>query len=62
MTHIETARVNEVIGVKIGVVQEAARRLNAGLELEQLEEEIAALEKTVEDLKGTLAALPYRRY
>jgi len=62
MTRIETSRVNEVIGIKIGIIQEAAHRLNAGLELEKLEEEIAALEKTVEDLKESLAALPYKHH
>jgi len=62
MTRIETSRVNEVIGIKIGIIQEAAHRLNAGLELEKLEEEIAVLEKTIEDLKESLAALPYKHH
>ncbi|HBA87652.1 MAG TPA: hypothetical protein DCZ75_06600 [Geobacter sp.] len=61
MTHIETSRVNEVIGINIGRVQEAARQLSAALELEQLEERIADLEKTIAELKEGLAALPYKR-
>jgi len=61
MTRIETSRVNEVIGINIGIVQEAARKLDAGLELEKLEERIAELEGTIADLKTSLAALPYKR-
>lgn len=61
MTHFETSRVNEVIGINIGIVQEAARRLSASLEIETLEDEIVALEESIEELKRSLAALPYRR-
>lgn len=61
MTRIETARVNEVVGLSIGVVQEAARKLSAGGDLQELEADIAALEKTIADLKDSLAALPYKR-
>lgn len=61
MTHIETSRVNELIETNIGIVQAAAGRLSARLELEELEDGIAQLEKTVEDLKESLAALPYKR-
>ena len=61
MTHFETSRVNEVIGLNIGIVQEAARRLSAALDIEVLENEIVALEKSIEELKRSLAALPYRR-
>jgi polyhydroxyalkanoate synthesis regulator phasin len=60
MTHIETARVNEVIGLHIGIVQEAAHTLKASSELQELEADIATLEKTIADLKDTLAALPYK--
>lgn len=61
MTHFETSRVNEVIGLNIGIIQEAARRLSAALDIEVLENEIVALEKSIEELKRSLAALPYRR-
>ena len=59
MTHIETSRVNEVIGLHIGTIQEAAHKLSASSDLEQLEVDIAALEKTITDLKDSMAALPY---
>jgi cell division protein FtsL len=61
MTRIETARVNEVLGLQIGTVREAAAKLNAGGEIEELEADISALEKTIADLKQSLAALPYKR-
>ena len=61
MTHIETARVNEVIGLQIGTVQEAAHKLNAGSEIQELEADISTLEKTVAELKTSLAALPHQR-
>ena len=61
MTRIETSRVNEVIGLRIGIVQEASRKLNAGGDLEELEADIAMLEQTIADLKESLAALTYKR-
>jgi hypothetical protein len=60
MTRIETARVNEVIGLQIGTIQEAAHKLNAGSDLQELEVDISSLEKAVAELKSTLAALPYQ--
>jgi polyhydroxyalkanoate synthesis regulator phasin len=60
MTRIETSRVNEVIGLHIGTVQEAAHKLNAGSDLQELESDISALEKTIADLKDSMAALPYK--
>ncbi len=50
-----------MIGIKIGIVQEAAHRLTAVMELEELELGIAELEKRVADLKESLAGLPYKR-
>jgi len=61
MTRIETARVNEVIGLNIAAIQDAAHKLNENGELQGLEEDIASLEKTIADLKDSLAALPYKR-
>jgi len=61
MTHLETARVNEVIGLKIGMVQEAAHKLSETGEIEQLEADISTLEKNIADLKESLAAIPYKR-
>jgi hypothetical protein len=61
MTHIETARYNEVIGLQIGAVQEIAHKLNENLALEELEAIIAELEGAIADLKGSLAAMPHKR-
>ena len=61
MTRIETSRVNEVIGLHIGIVQEASRKLNASSDLEELEADIATLEHAIADLKESLAALTYKR-
>lgn len=59
MTHIETARVNEMLGIQIGVIQDAAGRLD-GDDLERLEEGIAELESSVQKLRAMLAGLPHR--
>ena len=61
MTHIETARVNEVIALQIGTIQEAAHKLQARGDLEGMETDISALEKAIADLKESLAGLPYKR-
>lgn len=61
MTHIETARYNEVIGLQIGAIQEIAHRMNENQNLEELEAIIAELEGTLADLKGSLAAIPHKR-
>jgi len=61
MTRIETSRVNEVIGLQIANVQEAAHKISSDGELETIETEIGALEQAVAELKGSLAALPHRQ-
>lgn len=60
MTHIETARYNEVIGLHIGAIREIAHKLNEDSDLEELETIIAELEGTIAELKGSLAAMPHR--
>lgn len=60
MAHIETARVNEVIGLQIGAVQEFAEALNVDCALEELEATLGSLETAVADLKSTLKAIPHR--
>jgi len=59
MTHIETARVNELIGIQIGIIQQTARNLNMNRELQEIETDLVALEKTIADLKDTLAGLSH---
>ena len=60
MTHIETARVNELIGIQIGIVQQTARNLNMNRELQEIETDIGLLEQTIADLKDTLAGIAHR--
>ncbi len=60
MTHIETARVNEALGLQIGIIRDLARRLDPQ-ELEQLETDLTELEKATRELKGLLESLPHRR-
>ncbi len=59
MTHIETARVNEVLGVQIGVVRDLSGRLNPQ-DLEQLDKDISELEGAIRELREQLAGLPHR--
>jgi len=61
MTHIETARYNEVIGLQIGSVQEIAHRLNENRDLEELEAIVSELEGSIADLKASLAAMPHKQ-
>jgi uncharacterized protein YceH (UPF0502 family) len=60
MTRIVTSRVGEVLGLDIATIQKAAQKLNAASELQDLEADLAELEKAVSELKSTLAGLPYK--
>jgi tetrahydromethanopterin S-methyltransferase subunit B len=60
MTHIETARFNELIGLQIGAIQETVHKLNENRDLEELESIVAELESTITDLKRSLAAFPHK--
>jgi len=60
MTHFETARYNEVIGLQIGAIKEIVLKLNENNDLEDLETVIAELEGTIADLKGSLTAMPHK--
>ncbi|MCM2359003.1 MAG: hypothetical protein NDI77_12695 [Geobacteraceae bacterium] len=59
MTHIETARVNEMLGIQIGVIQDAAGKLS-GDDLEGLEAAIAGLENEIRKLRGMMEGLPHQ--
>lgn len=61
MTHIETARFNEVIGLQIGAIKETVHKLDENCDLEELEAIIAVLEGEIAALKGSLAAIPHKR-
>ncbi len=59
MTHLETARVNDLIGLKIGAIQEEAQKLDVNSALQELEVNLSALEKRTADLKVILEAIPH---
>jgi hypothetical protein len=61
MTHIETTRYTDVIGLQIGAVREISQRLHEKLAVEELEAIIAELEGTMADLKESLAGIPHKR-
>ena len=58
MTHIETARVNEMLGLQIGVIRQAAARLDTN-NLELLEADLDVLEEAIKKLREMLAGLPH---
>lgn len=59
MTHMETARIKEVIGLQIGAIREFAHKLSMNADLEELEAGVIDLEKALGDLKESLEALPH---
>jgi hypothetical protein len=61
MTRIETARVNEVIGFNVGAIKDAASRLSANGDLQQLEADLLDLENKIAELKDSMAGLPYKK-
>lgn len=60
MTHIETARYNEIIGLQIGAIKEIVHKLNEDRDLEVLESIAAELEDAIACLKASLAAMPHK--
>lgn len=61
MTHIETARVNEALGLQFGVIRDIATHLSSE-DLEQLESVIGELEQEISKLKGMLEGLPHHHH
>lgn len=59
MTHVETTRINELVGLQIGAIQEEAQKLNVDCDLQEIEANIAALEKRIKALKVSLEAIPH---
>jgi polyhydroxyalkanoate synthesis regulator phasin len=59
MTQIETARINELLALQIGAIQEVAQKLNVDSDFRELEANISALEKRIADLKVSLEAIPH---
>ncbi len=59
MTHMGTARIDELIGLQIGAIQQEVQLLNVDSDLKKLEAGIAALEERIAELKSTLEAIPH---
>lgn len=57
MAHYVTSRVNEMIGIQIGMVQQAARKLQMGNDIEVIKADVAELEKSISALKEILASV-----
>lgn len=58
MAHFDTARINEMLGLQIGIIQEVARKLN-GDQVEQLERDLAEMEGAIKEIRSTLEGLPH---
>ncbi len=54
---METARINEVLGLKIGEIKEFAAKLEAK-DVKQLTADLAEIETAVREMKELLAGLP----
>ena len=59
MSHIETTRLNDVIAIRIGAIQEFALAMNVNCEIQELEMRVAELEEATKELKTTLEAIPH---
>jgi len=59
MSKIETARINDLLGLQIGAIQEVAQKLNVDSNFQELEANISDLEKRTADLKVSLEAIPH---
>ncbi len=54
---METSRINEVLGLKIGEIKEFADKLQAK-DVKQLATDLAVIETAVREMKDLLAGLP----
>lgn len=59
MTHIETMRLNDLIGTQIGAIQEFALALNIDKDLQEQERLVGELEAALSELKLTMGAIPH---
>lgn len=59
MTHFETARVNEMLGLQIGVIKDLAQQLN-GDDLEQLEKDLILMGNSIKEARSMVEGLPHR--
>ncbi|GFO66691.1 hypothetical protein GMLC_02700 [Geomonas limicola] len=59
MTRLESSRVNETIGIHIGMVQQAARKLRMGDDIQTIEADLTELEKCISGLREVLSSVPH---
>jgi len=59
MTHFNTARINEMLGLQLGVIRDIAHRLE-GDNLEELEINLTAMEDAITNLRSMVEGLPHR--
>lgn len=59
MTHFDTARINEMLGLQIGAIRDIALKLDEN-NLEQLEKDLVAMEDSIKDIRSMVEGLPHR--
>ena len=59
MTHFNTARINEMLALQIGVIKDTALKLDVE-NMEMLERNLTALESAVTDTRSMMEGLPHR--
>ncbi|MGB9080249.1 MAG: hypothetical protein WCD00_03040 [Desulfuromonadaceae bacterium] len=59
MTYFNTARINEMLGLQIGVIKNLALRLD-GDNLENLEINLTAMEDAIKNIRSMVEGLPHR--
>ena len=59
MTHFETSRVNELIGLQIGKIKELVNLLNPSLDIQEIDSRLTEVEVAVAELRDSLSFLPH---
>ena len=62
MTELATARIKDVLGLKIGIVQEFAQKLAPNGKMELLENDLDRLESAVRELRQVVESLPHQHH
>ncbi len=58
MTHFNNARINEMLGLQLGIIKNIALKLD-GNDIEQLESNLAEMEVAMKDIKSMVEGLPH---
>jgi hypothetical protein len=59
MTHYNTARINEMLGLQIGMIRNIALKLDVD-DLEQMERNLTEMEGAIKDIRSMVEGLPHR--